>query len=428
MLGCESFVDATAGCASVPVKELYGSGGWSGVQCWRDVKLGSLVVPNYELSATTAESNFLTCKPSRLAEMLRSDFRSEGILGLSLDGLAHASNTSMLLMDALFAANPTVPRVFGLQCCAYDAVRATGGSGAFDIGGAEPSHFHGALKFAQVIGNKWWGGDLIGVRVGASGPLLRNDNGPSTAYSGSTRNPKHIVDSGTSNLVIRRRTYEAIIGALADSLGDSAPPVTHGFWNGSDCAAVDLDRLPPLELTLRGEVGGDDAPVLLTLPSSRYARRQRAADCRREYGFSGPDGVYTKLEMEPGDGAANGILGQPVFEEYYVLHETPAHPSPPRMGFAPIAGCGTPSEGTQQQRTATLLQATSPLPSRRVERASSGLSILIIGLVALPGMAFGATMLRAAPIPAVAANEAVVVEPGFLSRASAPLLASPLLV
>eukprot|EP00966_Prymnesium_polylepis_P299566 6922655-Prymnesium_polylepis.2 len=73
--------------------------------------------------------------------MLRSDFRSEGILGLSLDGLAHASNTSMLLMDALFAANPTVPRVFGLQCCAYDAVRATGGSGAFDIGGtyAQPT-------------------------------------------------------------------------------------------------------------------------------------------------------------------------------------------------------------------------------------------------------------------------------------------------
>ena len=134
-LGCHSYVDTSHDCDRVPVKTVYGSGFWSGVQCWRDIHLGSLVVPAYEMSAIEAENNFLTCQPARVAEMLRSDFRSEGIIGLSLDGLRGATRTSTPLMYALFAAHPRLPRKFGLQCCAYDPLSGAGGTGAFDLGG-----------------------------------------------------------------------------------------------------------------------------------------------------------------------------------------------------------------------------------------------------------------------------------------------------
>ena len=155
-LGCDSYVDTASGCDHArPVKTVYGSGYWSGVQCWRDVRLGNLVVAGYELSAIEAESSFLTCSPERKAEMLRPDFVSEGIIGLSLDGLKGATNTSKPLLYALFATHPNVPRVFGLQCCAYDPTSGTGGTGAFDIGGADHAHYSGPFSWVQVVGDKW---------------------------------------------------------------------------------------------------------------------------------------------------------------------------------------------------------------------------------------------------------------------------------
>jgi hypothetical protein len=49
-LGCESFLDTSQGCdRTVPVGVTYGSGYWSGVDCWRNVWLGGIEVPNYEV-------------------------------------------------------------------------------------------------------------------------------------------------------------------------------------------------------------------------------------------------------------------------------------------------------------------------------------------------------------------------------------------
>ena len=79
----------------------------------------------------------------------------------------------------------------------------------------------------DVIGTGWWGADLMAVRVGGSANLLRNDNGPSTATDRAGL-AKYIVDSGTSNLLLRRPTFEAVVSALSRALGAEAPPLGHG--------------------------------------------------------------------------------------------------------------------------------------------------------------------------------------------------------
>ena len=105
----------------------------------------------------------------------------------------------------------------------------------------------------------------------SGGELLHNDDGPSTAVDTAGR-AKYIIDSGTSNLVIRKPTYRAIVAALAGALGDSAPPPTHGFWNSSACAKVDLALLPPLIFRLRAE-DGDQEDTVLQIPAQRYDPR-----------------------------------------------------------------------------------------------------------------------------------------------------------
>ena len=131
----------------------------------------------------------------------------------------------------------------------------------------------------------------------------------------------------------------------------------------------------------------------------------------------------------------NGILGQPVFEEYYVLHETPQHPRPPRMGFATIAGCGKlAAQGklkqqgkldqqgalnTQVEPVAILasMELASVKPNPRATSEVLRRLVALVALVALPGVLFGATVLRRAREVQDGAHRVA-----FWSTARAPLL------
>ena len=106
------------------------------------------------------------------------------------------------------------------------------------------------------------------------------------------------------------------------------------------------------------------------------------------------------LELEPADGGSNGILGQPLFEQYYVLHETPSHPAPPRMGFAPIAGCGAgPPTAPTDLRTAYPVQSVAVLPATAVTAVTA--SQPAVAAAAHAGGSKAVTASHAAPLLAL---------------------------
>ena len=275
----------------------------------------------------------------------------QGILGLSL-GMIPPNETPPLLFS-LFDSHPHLPRVFGLQCCAYDPITKMGGDGKLDIGGADARHHRGAPEHVKLVGPAlFWGVDLQAVRlvggfdriggsndlggsdaVGGSAPpggegrsLLHTPPGQSTATD-SRGNARHIVDSGTSYLKFPQKTHDALVGALRAAVGAEAPPLGGGFWSGMECAAAGsarlLTRFPEIELEMASETPGGK-PVRLRVPPTAYASRQHASDC----GFDddGAGSEYLMLNLGPVDEQTNGILGQPLFEAYYTLHTLPSVP------------------------------------------------------------------------------------------------------
>lgn len=358
-LGCPNYVDSTVGCDDGGVGVNYGSGGWRGVQCHREVSLGGLTVPHYEFSSVLTEKDFLTCpgtSPSSShapSHMLRKDLTIDGILGLALSGLTGVTPSSAPLLYRLFDAHPQLPRVFGLQCCAYDALTGLGGDGALDIGGASSSHHHGEIRYAAVTEGRFFGVEVLDLRTvpteaaPTSVSLLRaepGDDASSPLYSDAIGRTfsKHIVDSGTSLILLRKATAIAVREALHAAAGDSAPPLSHGFWNASACAAIDTSRLPPLDFLLRAEADGQP-PLTLRIPPSRYIRRATLQPAKDDsycaLATSGDGKTYSWLDISGGSASGAGILGQVLFEQYYVTHEIPNAPGKPRIGFAPLAGC-----------------------------------------------------------------------------------------
>ena len=242
-LGCLRYLDTSDRCdTNRHVECLYGSGGWRGVDCHREVALGGLAVRGYELAAVTWEQAFLMCPASPdegQGAPLRPDMLIEGIFGLSLSGLRGSTNTSVPLLHALFAAHPRLRRAFGLQCCPFLVGSGKGGDGALDIGGADPAHFRDeggrGFAYAAVVAQElgYWGVDLLAVRLeGSPASLLRDDaqgEGSSTATDAFGR-AKYIVDSGTSLLLLRPPAFAALKAALLDAAGPKAPKAHHGFW------------------------------------------------------------------------------------------------------------------------------------------------------------------------------------------------------
>lgn len=218
-LGCNAWLNTSHGCGE-DVHLEYGSCWWKGVECLRDVHIGGLKVEGYAMAAIHNENALLTCpgtpdsSPNSQSHMLRRDAVVEGIIGLDFNTDTPVTKNEEPFMYKLFAAHPHLPRSFSFQCCAYDALTQTGGTGALDVGLPDPTHYTGRPEYASVVEAVFWGVDLKGVSVGGE-DVLRDSgvdkNGLNNTAVDNNGHAKYIVDSGTSSLVFLRPTYEAII-------------------------------------------------------------------------------------------------------------------------------------------------------------------------------------------------------------------------
>ena len=98
-----------------------------------------------------------------------------------------------------------------------------------------------------------------------------------------------------------------------------------------DASKLDLSALPELTVSLATE----DDDVVLTMPACRYVNRvPKTSYCAAEAPPRKEDAYF--FSVGPIEEGRNVILGQSLFESYYVAHDMGASP---RVGFAPIRGC-----------------------------------------------------------------------------------------
>ena len=133
-------------------------------------------------------------------------------------------------------------------------------------------------------------------------------------------------------MLLPARAFDAATASLAAA----APALPAAFWAGAACvpeSAFDPSALPPLTLTLAGAGPGDALDLVVPwrrlvvlVPASQYCLESppRGGEDRWAYALGAVDE------------GRNAILGQALFEEYYVAHAYDG----PWIGFAPIRGCG----------------------------------------------------------------------------------------
>ena len=126
-LGCLRYLDTSDRCDKARhVECLYGSGGWRGVDCHREVTLGGLSVSGYELAAVTWEESFLICPhpPPDAPHPLRHDMLVEGIFGPS--SLLKAPHRALPGVDEAPEAGDGVPPGDGAPLALGRSLRSRG--------------------------------------------------------------------------------------------------------------------------------------------------------------------------------------------------------------------------------------------------------------------------------------------------------------
>ncbi|XP_062408899.1 beta-secretase 1 [Sardina pilchardus] len=161
----------------------------------------------------------------------------EGILGLAYAEIARPDETLEPFFDSL-VRQTNVPDLFSLQLCGvgytqnYSLGRATVG-GSMIIGGTDPSLYVGDLWYTPI--RREWYYEVIIVRIEVNGQDLNMD---CKEYNYD----KSIVDSGTTNLRLPRKVFQAAVKAIeAASSTEQFPP---GFWLGDQLVCWQAGTTP----------------------------------------------------------------------------------------------------------------------------------------------------------------------------------------
>uniref|UniRef100_A0A3Q3K3Q6 Beta-secretase 1 n=1 Tax=Monopterus albus TaxID=43700 RepID=A0A3Q3K3Q6_MONAL len=161
----------------------------------------------------------------------------EGILGLAYADIARPDETLEPFFDSLVRQTP-VPNFFSLQLCGagftqnYSLGSATVG-GSMIIGGVDPSLYVGELWYTPI--RREWYYEVIIVRIEVNGQDLNMD---CKEYNYD----KSIVDSGTTNLRLPRKVFQAAVKAI--EAASSTEQFPSGFWLGEQLVCWQAGTTP----------------------------------------------------------------------------------------------------------------------------------------------------------------------------------------
>ena len=295
-LGCATYYNEP--CSGAVVKQKYGIGSWEGSVCQGpEISFAGLSAGNVQFVGVTQETSFFQCSNS-----FASNSVADSIVGMGFRSLLSKDAPSLLY--SLYHANPGISKVFSMQCCPYDGGE-NWGTGNLVIGGIDSSFYSSNLSFTPITQEQWYCVKMesVGVKGVLVGVSPSGWNGCQT-----------IIDSGTSMLQLQPDVYASVMAQLPAMAED-----THACFTTKQVQA-----LPDVTINLRG--------VQLSIPPTTYTQPAPGRpNCRTVYIREAP------TNGDPTQGAPPNILGQVVMEAYYTVFDQENR----RIGFAPIAGCGT---------------------------------------------------------------------------------------
>ncbi|TRY59450.1 hypothetical protein DNTS_002175 [Danionella cerebrum] len=161
----------------------------------------------------------------------------EGILGLAYAQIARPDETLEPFFDSLLKQT-SISDIFSLQLCGSgfshnnsDGSSSVGGS--MIIGGVDPSMYVGELWYAPI--RREWYYEVIIVRIEVNGQDLNMD---CKEYNYD----KSIVDSGTTNLRLPRKVFQAAVKAI--EAASSTEQFPSGFWLGEQLVCWQTGTTP----------------------------------------------------------------------------------------------------------------------------------------------------------------------------------------
>ncbi|MEQ2247215.1 Beta-site APP-cleaving enzyme [Ilyodon furcidens] len=161
----------------------------------------------------------------------------EGILGLAYADIARPDETLEPFFDSL-VRQTSVPNLFSLQLCGagFTQNQSLGTStvgGSMIVGGVDSSLYVGELWYTPI--RREWYYEVIIVRIEVNGQDLNMD---CKEYNYD----KSIVDSGTTNLRLPRKVFQAAVKAI--EAASSTEQFPSGFWLGEQLVCWQAGTTP----------------------------------------------------------------------------------------------------------------------------------------------------------------------------------------
>ena len=297
---CSTYYTGT--CDGATVSTQYGSGNWSGSACSGvAVQMAGADAGKPAFAGITTETNFFNDCNGQNA------INSQGIVGMGYSGLISEKQQVagfVPLFDSVRQASQ-LQNIFALQCCGWTGSTSSG-TGTLTLGGYDETLFTGSLAWTPIYRELYYCVNMTSPAAPSS--YAYDYNGEGEEEVNGIPDCNTIIDSGTSALVFVEPIYDTIVDSISNALSNAG-------GDGSCVRESDLPSLPCVKLEL-------DGGVTLSVPPSLYFQPVPGSTCRQF--------LISK-------GSAPNIIGQAMMEAYYTVFDR----GNKRVGFAPIAGCGS---------------------------------------------------------------------------------------
>ncbi|XP_053547375.1 beta-secretase 1 [Bombina bombina] len=240
----------------------------------------------------------------------------EGILGLAYAEIARPDDTLEPFFDSL-VKQTRVPNIFSLQLCgatfsANESDMSTSVGGSMVIGGIDHTLYMGSIWYTPI--RKEWYYEVIIVKIEINGQDLKMD---CKEYNYD----KSIVDSGTTNLRLPKRVFDAAVKSI--KAASSTEKFPDGFWLGEQLVCwqegtTPWHIFPVISLYLMGEATNQSFRV--TILPQQYLRPVEDITTSQ-------DDCYKFAISQSSTGT---VMGAVIMEGFYVVFDR-AHK---RIGFA----------------------------------------------------------------------------------------------
>ena len=188
-------------------------------------------------------------------------------------------------------------------------------SGWLILGGGEEATdlYTGPFQSVRVVRDAWYNINLKAVVVGDTQIAVR------PATRGSQLASNAILDSGTNSLTLDKHLYATVLAAFRTLSTDLANGIRSAVV---PMAGLDFKRWPPLKFVLEG-ISGD---VVLTVAPETYLQTDT---------FKRGEAIAA-IFSDHGTLGGQSILGLPVMNNYFTVHDRTANGGVGVIKFAPI--------------------------------------------------------------------------------------------